>query len=77
MRSISHSSPAGCYPGNTPDTGLVDCGGNVAEWTVENSLKGYPDEVWSRCAFRCRDDPIDRDGNIGFRVVASPSFSGL
>ena len=77
MRSIGHGSPAGCYPGNTPDTGLVDCGGNVAEWTVENSLKGYPDEDWSRCAFRDWYSPYFRGDFIGFRVVASPSFSGL
>jgi formylglycine-generating enzyme required for sulfatase activity len=30
---------------------------------------------YARCAYRIWSEPDDRDGNIGFRVVASPFFA--
>ena len=34
-------------------------------------------EFFVRCAYRYRFDPDDRNFNVGFRVVASPSVYGL
>jgi formylglycine-generating enzyme required for sulfatase activity len=75
---IGGTTPVGIYPDGASPYGLLDCAGNVLEWTADehesggNVLRGGS---WShsqfdaRCAARARYFRTQRESFIGFRVA--------
>ncbi|RLC79416.1 MAG: hypothetical protein DRI81_05360 [Chloroflexi bacterium] len=78
---IGGTTPVGVYPGGASPYGLLDCAGNVWEWTTsqegENQfvVRGGSWSFYARDA-RCFASEISHAGNrsnrIGFRVVTGP-----
>jgi len=78
---IGSTTPVGIYPDGASPYGLLDCAGNVWEWTTsqegENQfvIRGGSWNFYARDA-RCFASEISHPGNrsnrIGFRVVTGP-----
>ncbi len=71
----------GVFPRCRSGFGVVDMGGNVAEWTSSSWGRSMSDKVvkggsadqaayMSRCAARANESPDGRQANIGFRCCA-------
>ena len=78
---IGSTTPVGVYPDGASPYGLLDCAGNVWEWT--SSREGENQFVirggsWNfyandaRCFAREISHPNNRSNRIGFRVVTGP-----
>jgi formylglycine-generating enzyme required for sulfatase activity len=86
---IRRTTNVAMYPlGGNQSYGLYDLAGNVWEWCANYADKDHSwrvlrggswvnDPDYARCAARCWFDPDDWNFGIGFRVVVSPSTSGL
>jgi formylglycine-generating enzyme required for sulfatase activity len=76
----------GLFPQGVSPEGLLDCAGNVWEWTVSLDADGdpfirggswnYPTDLL-RCAFRLRKNPFIRNDYLGFRVILGSPWSFL
>jgi formylglycine-generating enzyme required for sulfatase activity len=75
---IQETTPVGIYQAGASQDGLLDCAGNVWEWTSSDHEAGgkvlrggaWSYNLWdARCTARTRYFPTYRDTFIGFRVA--------
>jgi hypothetical protein len=76
--TLNGASVVGIFPRDCSAFGVMDCAGNVWEWcadagpsfrVIRGSSWGY-DARGCRAAYRIRGEPEDRNGDLGFRVLA-------
>lgn len=77
---IRETTPVGIYPDGASPYGLLDCAGNVLEWTADEHegggivLRGgswSDNQFEARCATRTKSFPAQMENFVGFRIACS------